>query len=206
MATGFYITDIGRNLITQAASDETKVVISRIKVGDGAKSSDEPDKSLTALKREVYSKDFDPDYDRYFINRDTPNVVRIQCVLPNDVGDFNLNEVGYFDENDNLIIYGVVEDTPKHVGSKAALWTMKFSNVLTFRSATDLEHIEFNIELGNLAELEQTIEDVQRQLNEMVIYACDSEDIREIVGDINLPYQDYKPDYADEEDIDNMFG
>lgn len=205
MATGFYITEKGRNLIAQAAADETKVVITKLKVGDGATIHDAPNPELTDLKNTVFEKDFDPDYDRYFIDKNTPNVIRIQCTLPNDVGDFDINEAGYYDENDNLILYGVMQNTPKHAGAPATLWTVKFENIITFRNATDLEHIEFKIELGNLAELEQAIEDVQRQLVEMVIYACDSNDIRDIVGDISLPYEEYKPDYADREDIDDMF-
>lgn len=205
MAKGFYITETGRNLLTQAAADESKVVISKIKVGDGATTQDEPNPSLTALKNEVYEKEFDPDYDRYFIDDQAPNILEITCGLTNDVGDFMINEVGFCDVNDNIILYGVIDPTPKHKGEGGLAWTMDFTSFIEFESQTDLDLIGFTIELGNIAELEQDIRDVQRQLEEMIIYACDSEDIREIVGDINLPYEDYKPDFADEEDIDNMF-
>lgn len=205
MAFGFYITDIGRDLIAKAATDETSVVISHVKFGDGASVDDPVNPLLTGLKNQVYEKDFDPDYDRYYIDRDTPNIITVTCLLPNEVGDFNINEAGYFDEDGNMVLYGTFAPTPKHVGEHGFAWTFELVNNIEFSSEQDRERIEFKIELGNIAELEQKINDVTTRLEEMVIYACDSEDIREIIGDVSLPYDKYKPDYADEEDIDHMF-
>lgn len=168
MAIGFYITNKGRDLITKAATDESKVVISKLKVGDGAKKGDKQDRTLTQLKNQVYEKDFDPELDRYFIDEGKPNVVEITCTLPNEAGDFIINEAGYFDENDNMILYGVLEETPKYAGKGGMAWTLDLHNIITFTNAGDLDNIEFSIDMGAVGVLEQEIRDIDRKVEKAI--------------------------------------
>lgn len=150
---GFYITNKGRELLTNSTVTTDKVIISKACFGSGGNLISQPDKGITQLKNQIYEKPFDPDTDSYKVSGSDLSQLEIKTIVPSEVTG-TINEVGYKDESDNLIIYGVVQDFEKEDGIE-----VEYDNWIKLE-AGDSEKIEINIATPDM----EAINDLTRRV------------------------------------------
>jgi len=87
------------------------LTITEIALGDGGGAAVVPSVNRAELMNEVHRQSVDsvgPD-------PDDPTLVRIQSVIPPQVGGFFIREIGLYDIDGDLVVYGSYPDTPKPV-------------------------------------------------------------------------------------------
>lgn len=148
MAYGFYVTARGLEKIRAAMQDGGKVAINQYAVGDGADIAGERIEGITALNNELWRKTLD--------ERDTFEAegsrLTVKTVIPETAPSMVFNEVGYFDEEDDLIIYGTMGDTVKGESTETAPQILEHDNVLEF-SGNEIEYVKISIGNEVLADL-----------------------------------------------------
>lgn len=158
---GFYITNKGRELLTNSTVTTDKVIISKACFGSGGDLISQPDKSITQLKNQIYEKPFDPDTDSYKVSGNDLSQLEIKTIVPSEVSG-TINEIGYKDEKDNLIIYGVVQEFNKEEGLE-----LQYENWIKLENG-DAEKIEVSInspEMDTLNDLTRRVETLESLLD-----------------------------------------
>lgn len=125
---GFYITDNGVEKLSSAFTAGDKVALTHYAVGDGGDKEGERDNAITQLNNETYRKPFDEN-DSFDI-KDTKLLIKV--VLPNDTPELTFNEVGYFDSEGTLIVYGVMGDVVKKQGDETSPQILEHDNYIEF--------------------------------------------------------------------------
>lgn len=159
MAEGFYVTNKGLTEITKAIESDTKVEIKKARFGSGATLGDEWDYDITSLKNSRYEKDLDPLTDTYDVNPDDPKSLKINVIVP--VGQaLTINEIGFFDRNDNLILYGIVRERIKSdVDEFEYRCLVKFDN-------TDESKVEIVIKSPEFEKVEELVENSKQEFEQ----------------------------------------
>ena len=96
---GTVVTNAGNALITNCILAGSKLVISEAAAGDGGGEYYEPTVNQTALKNECWRGEITSAQ----INADTPNMLDVKIVIPDDVGGFFVREMGLYSESGELI-------------------------------------------------------------------------------------------------------
>lgn len=143
MPIGFYVTDKGKEAVAKAIAEDTKVKISKVALGSGGDQNAPWNYGIESLVSQFYEKNFDPETDTYEVDRDDPTQVMICSVIPNEVSG-TINEIGYKDDKDNLIIYGVIRERTKVAGEGAEINRMQFNSWIKFESE-EIENIQINV-------------------------------------------------------------
>lgn len=136
---GTLVTDIGVQLITSAAMDGEKIVISKLAVGDGGGAYYQPFPAMTALKNENWRGAVN----KVEVNEDSPNMIDVVAVIPSDVGGWTIREMAIYDENENMIAICNTPDTEKVI--------------ITTGAAGEIE-LTMHIEIANTAEISFVID------------------------------------------------
>lgn len=166
---GFFMTDTGIEKVAKATAQGEKVKINTLAVGDGGKPDEERVYERTALEHENYRKQMD-DMDSYTIDRNNPNVVTIIAVVPDETGAITVNEVGFFDEEGDLIVYGVVEETSKGKGSNGSMQTIEITCYINFVN-TGVENVEISVGSDGLLRLQLRVDALEERVT-----ACETEE------------------------------
>ena len=87
------VTDIGAAATAKAVRDGVKVDIVSYAVGDGGGFPYTPTTDMTELKNEVWRGKVI----NYEISPQSPNVFRVDTLVPADAGGFTMREMGLFD-------------------------------------------------------------------------------------------------------------
>ncbi len=102
------VTDLGTKKILEAIKHGKKLNITHFAVGDGGGAYFEPSADITQLKNEIW---------RGIINSceisKEENILTVGAVIPFDVGDFTIREMGIIDEDGVLIAVCNTPDTQK---------------------------------------------------------------------------------------------
>ena len=93
------VTDIGTAAMAKAAHEGVKVDIVSYAVGDGGGFPYTPTSDMTALKNEVWRGAVI----NYEESAQSPNVIRVDSLLPSEAGGFTMREMGLFDTQNRLI-------------------------------------------------------------------------------------------------------
>lgn len=106
---GTIITDAGATAIAAASLAGEKLPVVWAAVGDGSGEKTAPARSQTALVHELWRGEI------AFaeINPQTPNMIDVKFVLPDDVGGFTIRELGLFSPEGVLVAVGNTPDTEK---------------------------------------------------------------------------------------------
>lgn len=120
-----------------SATPEDQLRIASVAAGDGSGGYPPIDPTMTALVNEVWRGDSsdpirDPDDDRVLI---------FEGVIPANVGDFVIREVGLFDEDDDLIAIGQVEEIAKPSTSTGSPITLTIRVRITMSNASETDLI-----------------------------------------------------------------
>ena len=114
MASGnFYtiITTIGQAKIANAISFGTKVEFSKMKIGDSNGAYYDPTENQTELVHEVYEIGIN----QITVDKDNPNWIHIEAIIPSTVGGFYIREYGVYDTDGDLIAICKCAETYKPI-------------------------------------------------------------------------------------------
>lgn len=139
MNYGFYPTSIGFTKIAQAVHDEVKLDITHVAVGSGGDPNADIDFNITSLVDEKYRKPM-LEGDSYEIDEINRNFIKILTTIPDDAGEFRITEVGYFDSDGDLVIYGLIQPVEKEQGVGSNLRVVELENYIGF-TAEQIEAI-----------------------------------------------------------------
>lgn len=162
---GFYMTDTGIEKVAKATAQGEKVKINTLAVGDGGKPDEDRIYERTALEHENYRKQMD-DMDSYTVDRNNPNVVTIVAVVPDETGAITVNEVGFFDEEGDLIVYGVVEETSKGKGSNGSMQTIEITCYINFVN-TGVDNVEISVGSDGLIRLQLRVDKLEDRVDDL---------------------------------------
>ncbi|WP_125153089.1 phage tail protein [Clostridium rectalis] len=160
MAEQFYtiLTKIGKAKIANSAGFGSKVNFVKMKVGDGGGSYYNPTENQEDLVNAVYEGNIN----HITIDEENPNWIKVEMMIPANVGGFMIREYGIFDEENNMLGVAKCPETYKPVaadGSTKELLmrmnlevsntqnvTLKIDPTIIFAKKSDLELLENKIE------------------------------------------------------------
>ncbi|MGV9063961.1 phage tail protein, partial [Clostridioides difficile] len=93
------ITDVGKAKIANASVTGNKVGFVKIQLGDGGGSEYTPTESQTELKNVVWEGNIG----NTTTDETAPNCIILESLIPSSVGGFMIREIGYLDDENNLI-------------------------------------------------------------------------------------------------------
>lgn len=101
MSEKFYslVTKVGQSKIANSISTGKKINFKTMKAGDGNGSYYNPDENQTDLVKTVWEGNID----NVYIDKDNPNWIHIEAIIPSNKGGFTLREYGAFDDAGDLI-------------------------------------------------------------------------------------------------------
>ncbi|GHE20115.1 phage tail protein [Halomonas urumqiensis] len=96
------ITDTGQAKLAAALANNESIELGSVAVGDGGGSLPTPEASRTALIDEVHRAPIN----HIAVDADNPNWLIVETVLPPEIGGWTIREVGVYDTEGELIVYG----------------------------------------------------------------------------------------------------
>ncbi len=196
MPYGFYITDKGRELIDKAIPNEQKVEITKACFGSGGDHELDREYGITALKNQFYEKTLTPDTDTYQVDENDPYSLYIRTVVPDEVTG-TINEVGYKDNDDNLIIYGVVQQRVKEQSVSGGGFKIQYDNWIKLENG-DAEKIDVKVLSPEYERVDRLVEQTKTEFTELI------ETVENEFNIENYPSQEDFTEATDEE-IDEVF-
>lgn len=136
------ITDIGKQKISNAILVNGKLNINKMFIGDGNGSNYEPSESQTSLVNKVYEADV------ISVSIDTNNdsYVVVQAIIPPDVGNFFIRELGLVDADGDLIALAKFPETYKPIMDSGSVKEVVIKMIIKVAN-TDVINIIINNEL-----------------------------------------------------------
>ena len=156
---GFYITTKGEELIAKTLQGET-IKITKACFGSGGNHEEPFNYDIEDLVEQFYEKELDPETDLISVDPLLPEQIKIVTVLPVNVSG-TINEIGYKDENNNLILYGLIEEEVKSADKKQIF---QYENYIKLQPQ-EVEKIDFSIITPDYEELRKQINNLQTQIN-----------------------------------------
>lgn len=166
MPYGFYITDKGRELIDKAIPNEQKVEITKACFGSGGNPETDREYGITDLKNQFYEKTLTPDTDTYQVDENDPYSLYIRTVVPDDVTG-TINEVGYKDSEDNLIIYGVVQQRVKEQSVSGGGFKIQYDNWIKLENG-DVDKIDVKVLSPEYERVDRLVESAKAEFDERI--------------------------------------
>ena len=145
MATDRYtaiLTSLGEAKFAAAIGSKSAIDLARMAIGDGRGADISPNKTMSALVREVWRGDVSSTK----VDPLNPNLVSIECTVPPNIGGFTVREVGVFDTAGDLIVIANYPATFKPIAAAGAdktlvvQLTLNFSNPETTKAVTIFDY------------------------------------------------------------------
>lgn len=182
MAEQFYtiLTQVGRASIANASALGNKVNFTHFALGDGNGSYYNPTESQEGLKNEVWRGQIN----NIVINKENPNWIILETIIPADQGGFMIREAGVFDDKGNLLAIGKYPETYKPAivdGSAKDLYvrmilevvntsvvTMKVDPTVILATKKDIEILE-----NKINNIKVPVTSVNEKTGDIVLTATD---------------------------------
>ncbi|MFQ4251156.1 phage tail protein [Clostridioides difficile] len=129
------ITDVGKAKIANASVAGNKVGFVKIQLGDGGGSEYTPTESQTALKNVVWEGNIG----NTTTDETAPNCIILESLIPSSVGGFMIREIGYLDDENNLIAISKYKECYKPSIEQGAVVDMKVKTVLIVSNVNNIE-------------------------------------------------------------------
>lgn len=160
MAEQFYtiLTAIGKAKIANANVLGNKINLTALAVGDSNGKYYNPTESQAELVNEVWRGNIQ----NISIDKDNPNWIVTEGVIPSNVGGFTVREVGLFDEEGDLLVISKYPETYKPIVengatkdvrirlilevSNAANVTLKINPAVIFATKEDIENVDKKVD------------------------------------------------------------
>ncbi|WP_131022304.1 phage tail protein [Clostridioides difficile] len=196
------ITDVGKAKIANASVTGNKVGFVKIQLGDGGGSEYTPTESQTALKNVVWEGNIG----NTTTDETAPNCIILESLIPSSVGRFMIREIGYLDDENNLIAISKYKECYKPSIEQGAVVDMKVKTVLIvsnvnnielkidptiiFATLKDIQDLETKIDTTK-TELTSNIETAKTELNTRIDTENEKQNIKIdqlIAGGSNVAY------------------
>ena len=151
------ITDVGKAKIANASVTGNKVGFVKIQLGDGGGSEYTPTESQTALKNVVWEGNIG----NTTTDETAPNCIILESLIPSSVGGFMIREIGYLDDENNLIAISKYKE-------------LKIDPTIIFATLKDIQELETKIGTINTkidttkTELTSNIETAKTELSNKI--------------------------------------
>ncbi|HBG7256060.1 TPA: phage tail protein [Clostridioides difficile] len=196
------ITDVGKAKIANASVTGNKVGFVKIQLGDGGGSEYTPTESQTALKNVVWEGNIG----NTTTDETAPNCIILESLIPSSVGGFMIREIGYLDDENNLIAISKYKECYKPSIEQGAVVDMKVKTVLIvsnvnnielkidptiiFATLKDIQDLETKIDTTK-TELTSNIETAKTELNTRIDTENEKQNIKIdniIAGGVNVSH------------------
>ncbi|WP_304341654.1 phage tail protein, partial [Metaclostridioides mangenotii] len=156
MSEQFYtiLTNIGKAKIANAISVGAEINLVRFVVGDSNGSYYNPTEEQTELRRSVW----ETNAISVVNDEKNPNWIKIEAIIPGDIGGFTVREVGIFDDKNEMIAIGKIAEIYKPISengstkdviirmimevSNASVVTIKVDPTVMIATKKDIEVVE----------------------------------------------------------------
>lgn len=153
------LTDIGKAKIANATALQTKVKFTKILVGDSNGSYYEPTETQTKLKNKVWEGGIG----NISIDKDNPNWIILESVIPSSVGGFTIREIGIEDSEGDLV---VVAKYPQTYKPKIQDGSTKDLIIKTILEVTNVDSITLKVDPTIVLTTKKDLIDSQKNLEE----------------------------------------
>ena len=162
MAEKFYtiITDIGKAKIANCISQATKVDFVKMKVGDGGGKYYNPIETQTDLINTVWEGDIG----HVVVDKENPNWINIEVILPADVGGFMIREYGGFDSENNLLAIAKCAETYKPVAAEGSTKELNMKMILAI---SNIDSITLKIDPALMYAKKKDLDVISNKVNEL---------------------------------------
>ncbi|NEZ47951.1 phage tail protein, partial [Clostridium niameyense] len=168
------LTDVGKAKIANATALQTKVNFTKLLVGDSNGSYYEPTQDQTKLKNKVWEGGIG----NISIDKDNPNWIVLESVIPSNVGGFTIREVGITDEEGDLVIIAKYPQTYK---PKIEDGSTKDLTIKTILEVTNAECVTLKVDPSIIIATKEDIENVKKEVTESTL---SKEDIQTTINNI----------------------
>ncbi|EMJ5874633.1 phage tail protein [Clostridioides difficile] len=162
------ITDVGKAKIANASVTGNKVGFVKIQLGDGGGSEYTPTESQTELKNVVWEGNIG----NTTTDETAPNCIILESLIPSSVGGFMIREIGYLDDENNLIAISKYKECYKPSIEQGAVVDMKVKTVLI---VSNINNIELKIDptiifatLKDIQDLDTKIDTTKTEINNKI--------------------------------------
>ncbi len=152
------VTDVGEAAMIKAIHDGVKVDAVYYAVGDGGGLPCTPTTDMTALKNEVWRGDII----NYEVSPQSPNVIRVDTLVPSDAGGFTMREMGIFDTQNRLIAVANMADVIKVCSTDGMQTEIALSMSIAL---TNKEALNFKIDTNLVYVSKKDLQNQIRQKN-----------------------------------------
>ena len=162
MAEKFYtiITDIGKAKIANCISQATKVDFVKMKVGDGGGKYYNPIETQTDLINTVWEGDIG----HVVVDKENPNWINIEVILPADVGGFMIREYGVFDSENNLLAIAKCAETYKPVAAEGSTKELNMKMILAI---SNIDSITLKIDPALMYAKKKDLDVISNKVNDI---------------------------------------
>ena len=157
------LTNIGKAKVANAALLNSNVTLTTLKVGDGNGAYYNPTEDQKELKNVVYTCNVGS----ITIDKNNPNWILVETIIPGSVGGFTIREVGLFDVDGDLIAIGKYPETYKPVVANGAT---KDLNVRTIFEVSNAASVNLSINPSVIIATKEDIENLQKQVTQNTTY------------------------------------
>lgn len=166
------LTNIGKAKVANAALLSSNVTLKTLKVGDGNGAYYNPTEDQKDLKNTVYTCNVGS----VSVDKDNPNWIVAETIIPGSVGGFTIREVGLFDVDGDMIAIGKYPETYKPVVANGA---SKDLNVRTIFEVSNAASVNLSINPSVIIATKEDINNLQIQIDE------NHSSLKEMANDIN---------------------
>ncbi|WP_252226963.1 phage tail protein [Clostridium sp. ZBS2] len=163
MSEKFYtiLTNIGKSKVANFAINGEEVKFVKLKVGDGNGKYYNPIENQKDLINTVWEGKIG----NIQIDKDNPNWIVLEAIIPPEVGDFTIREYGAFDEEDNLLAISKCPETYKPTISNGSTKELIIKMIL---SVSNTESISFEVDPNIMLAKNSKVDEIDKKVNHTI--------------------------------------
>lgn len=150
------LTDIGKAKIANTAALQKKLELSKIVLGDSKGAYYEPTEQQTQLKNKVCEGEISDK----FIDKDNPNWIVVQTIIPSQIGGFTIREAGIVDTEGDLIVVAKYPETYK---PKVEDGSTKDITINLILEVSNVENVTLKVDPTIIFATKKDIENVKKK-------------------------------------------
>ncbi|HCQ5566731.1 TPA: phage tail protein [Clostridioides difficile] len=185
------LTKIGKASIANAAALGTKINLVKLQLGDGAGKEYNPTEEQTELKKVVWECSIS----NVKVDKDNPNWIVIETIVPGNIGGFMIREVGIFDSENNMIAISKYPDTYKPAVNSGSVKDLIIRIILAVSNTSSVElKVDPSVILATLKDI-QNLDDKVEEIEEDLSTKIDEENNKQNIkidqltaGGFNVAY------------------
>ncbi|HBF5147656.1 TPA: phage tail protein [Clostridioides difficile] len=185
------LTKIGKASIANAAALGTKINLVKLQLGDGAGKEYNPTEEQTELKKVVWECSIS----NVKVDKDNPNWIVIETIVPGSIGGFMIREVGIFDSENNMIAISKYPETYKPAVNSGSIKDLIIRIILAVSNTSSVElKVDPSVILATLKDI-QNLDDKVEEIEEDLSTKIDEENNKQNIkidqltaGGFNVAY------------------